>query len=374
MLLYLPERLYKVLEKDEKYASLVNEVTSEIFGYGNEIDFLKTMFKYENSDEKIKNLQDYIKRVSPKEYQTELNLSFNDDLRQFENDFESMDVESKLYWLCEMDGGDMTYTDEFNLRNNKFIRLYKNHVLPKKENYSPFFHCMYYSKLVYNKINDLSNEEKNFELVMNFCDFESKLYNDIITYSDLESFKHIMYSKREQMYVYFYTVLGQMCDDFYKVADFIRSCLNNEKFKYNKFTYFKFVFNNICFNNFIDNVDLKNSKYCLDKMIEMIKFAFNNKEFAMKSLNHYNNAFIDEFLAHSKFVIDFIRKYMPNAYKKLNFEKLNLTELENRFYTDDLSDEEFKLYQKYIKKDNFYSNEWIKLSEPVLTLLDELYS
>lgn len=374
MLLYLPERLYKVLEKDEKYASLVNEVTSEIFGYGNEIDFLKTMFRYENSDEKIKNLQDYIKSVSPKEYQTELNLSFNDDLRQFENDFESMDIESKLYWLCEMDGGDMTYTDEFNLRNNKFIRLYKNHVLPKKENYSPFFHCMYYSKLVYNKINDLSNEEKNFELVMNFCDFESKLYNDIITYSDLESFKHIMYSKREQMYVYFYTVLGQMCDDFYKVADFIRSCLNNEKFKYNKFTYFKFVFNNICFNNFIDNVDLKNSKYCLDKMIEMIKFAFNNKEFAMKSLNHYNNAFIDEFLAHSKFVIDFIRKYMPNAYKRLNFEKLNLTELENRFYTDDLSDEEFKLYQKYIKKDNFYSNEWIKLSEPVLTLLDELYS
>ena len=119
MLLYLPERLYKVLEKDEKYASLVNEVTSEIFGYGNEIDFLKTMFRYENSDEKIKNLQDYIKSVSPKEYQTELNLSFNDDLRQFENDFESMDVESKLYWLCEMDGGDMTYTDEFNLRNNK---------------------------------------------------------------------------------------------------------------------------------------------------------------------------------------------------------------------------------------------------------------
>ena len=109
-------------------------------------------------------------------------------------------------------------------------------------------------------------------------------------------------------------------------------------------------------------------------MIEMIKFAFENKEFAMKSLNHYNNAFIDEFLAHSKFVIDFIRKYLPNAYKKLGFEKLNLTELENRFYTDDLTPEESNLYQKYLKKDNFYSDEWSRLSAPVFEFLDKLYS
>lgn len=374
MLLYLPERLYKVLEKDEKYASLVNEVTSDIFGYGNEIDFLKTMFRYENSDEKIKQLQDYIRSVSPKEYQMELELSFNDDLKQFEKEYDNMDVESKLYWLCEMDGGDMTYTNEFNLRNNKFIRLYRNHVLPKKENYSPFLHCMYYSKMVYNKINDLLECEKTFNTFMEFYDYETQIYNNVITYSDLESFKHMMYSKREQMYVYFYTVFGQLCDDQIKIIDFIRNCLNNEKFKYNKFTYFRFIFNNICFNHFVDIVDLKNSKYCLDKMIEMIKFAFENKEFTMKSLNHYNNAFIDEFLAHSKFVIDFIRKYLPNAYKKLGFEKLNLTELENRFYTDDLTPEESNLYQKYLKKDNFYSDEWSRLSAPVFEFLNKLYS
>ena len=36
-----------------------------------------------------------------------------------------------------------------------------------------------------------------------------------------------------QMYVYFYAVLGQMCDEQDLIIDFIRNCINNEKFKYN---------------------------------------------------------------------------------------------------------------------------------------------
>jgi hypothetical protein len=374
MLLYLPERLYKILEKDEKYASMVKEVTSDIFGYDGEIDFIKTLFRYENADEKIRKLQDYIRSVSPQEYQMELELSLNDDLEKFEKDFDSMDIESKLYWLCEVNAGDMTHSKEFILRNSKFIRLYRNHVLPKKDQYSSFFHCMYYSKMIYNKIYDLFGSEQNYSLLTELYEYESQIFNEVINYSDLESFKQMMYSKREQMYVYFYAVLGQMCDEQDLIIDFIRNCINNEKFKYNKFTYFRFMFNNLCFNRYIDAIDLRNSKSCLDKMIEMIKFVFNNKEYAMKSLNHYNNAFIDEFLAHSKFVIDFIREYLPNAYKKLKFDTLNLTELERRFYNDELSNEELTTYQRYLKTDNFYSNKWSQLSAPVFEMLDKLYS
>ena len=169
MLLYLPERLYKVLENDEKYASMVNEVTSDIFGSGDKIDFLKTMFRYENSDEEIKKLQDYIRSVSPKEYQLELELSFNDDLEKFENDFDNMDIESKLYWLCEVNGGDMSYNKEFNLRNNKFIRLYNNYVVHNPSQYSEFLHCMYYMKIVYNKIFEMI--EKNQKSIDDINDF-----------------------------------------------------------------------------------------------------------------------------------------------------------------------------------------------------------
>lgn len=371
MLLYLPERIYKQLENDEVYASMIDNITKKIFSN----DYLKTMYSYENENEDIVKLQNYIKNVVSDEYQMELNLSFNDDLSIYEKDFDNMDIETKLYWLCEMQAGDMSLNKDFNLRNMKFLRLYKNYVIPEKEKYSEFLHCMYYSKVLYEKIIEMTEKEKTYNLVLEYFKYESKLFNEIINYSSLESFKQMMFSKREQMYVLFYEFIGQFCKEYKETNSFIRKCLINQDFKYNEFSYFKLMFNNLVFQQCIDKLDIKSAKQNLDTIIQMIDYAYNNKENACKSLNHYNNAFIDEFLNYSHFIYKIISIYMPKLYNKWNFsENKNLTDLERRFYNNLLTLEENKKYIKYLKKDNNYSISWAESSKNILSQLDELYS
>lgn len=371
MLLYLPERIYKQIENDEIYASMINEVTNKIFCN----DYLETMFLYENENDDISKLQNYIRQHVSEEYQMELNLSFHDNLKDYEAYFNDMDLETKLYWLCEVEAGDMTLTNDYNLRNMKFIRLYKNNVLPEKEKYSEFLHCMYYSKLIYEKIIEFTEKEKTYTNVLEFFKYETKLFEEIINYSSLKAFKQMMFSKREQMYVLFYEFIGQFCSEYKEVNSFIRKCLINHDFKYNNFSYFKLMFNNLMFQQNIDKMDIKNAKQNIDMIIQMIDYAYNNKEEAMKSLNHYNNAFIDEFLNFSKFVYRMICTYMPRLCKKWNFiDNKNLTDLEKRFYENNLTNEEIKKYIKYMKKDNNYSIDWIESSKNVLNRLDELYS
>ena len=374
MLLYLPERLYKVLENDEKYASMVNEVTSDIFGSGDKIDFLKTMFRYENSDEEIKKLQDYIRSVSPKEYQLELELSFNDDLEKFENDFDNMDIESKLYWLCEVNGGDMSYNKEFNLRNNKFIRLYNNYVVHNPSQYSEFLHCMYYMKIVYNKIFEMiEKNQKSIDDINDFFEWEEKLFNDICKLSNLKSFKQIMYSKKIQMMCLLFEFIGQFCDDYKEVNKLFESKMTIDSFKYKDFNYFMFVFYVMCFQQSVDKNNLDSSYYYLNKVIELMNYCFVNKDYAIKSLNHYNNALIDEFLSISKFVYSMVAEYMPILNIRWNILN-NMTEVEQRYYNDELSLEEFNQYSKYIKKDKLYSESWCKSVKLMLKTLDKLYS
>lgn len=375
MLLYLPERLYKIIENDKKYASMANDLTLEIFGSGNNIDFLKTMFNYENINPKIKEIQQYIKSVSPQEYQMELDLSFSDDLSDFKKDYDLMDVETKLYWLCEFEAGDMTATKEFINRNNQFLRLYKNFVLPSKKDYSEFIHCMYYSKLIFNKILELVKKDINYSLVTEFFKYENKIFNEVNSYSSLQAFKQMMFSKREQMYVLFYEYIGQFCKEYKETNTFIRRCLNNSDFKYNKFTYFRLMFNNMCFQQAVDKNNIQDAKFYLDNILKYISYAYNNKEFSIKSLNHYNNSFIDEFLAYSKFIFNVIQDYMPNCFNKWKFiENSNLSDLERRFYLNNLTDDENKLYNNYIKEDNNYSMTWINASKNILHCLDELYT
>ena len=133
MLLYLPERIYNNVFKDDKtYADMVSKATEEIFTN----DFVKSMIEYENDNILIKNLQKYIIEKSPEEYQMELELSFNDDLEKYESQFKQMDTETKLYWLCEVNGGNQVDTKEFDERNKKFKFYYEQFVLPEPEKYS----------------------------------------------------------------------------------------------------------------------------------------------------------------------------------------------------------------------------------------------
>ena len=268
MLLYLPERIYNVIKDDENYKIMAEKATKQIFGE-NDIDFLKIIYNYENSNEIIKELQNYIYKNTPEEYHLELKLSFSDDLSEFEKDFDKMDMETKLYWLCEMEDGNMSLTKDFNSRNMKFLRLYRNNVLPEKEKYSEFLHCMYYSKLIYEKIIECTEKEKNLNLVKDFFKYESKIFNEIVSFSDLEAFKHMMHSKREQMFVLFYEFIGQFCSEYMEVNNFIVKKLNNKNFKYNKYNYFKLMFYSLCFQQLIDKHQLNEAKLCLDNIIPL---------------------------------------------------------------------------------------------------------
>lgn len=374
MLLYLPERIYNVIKDDENYKIMAEKATKQIFGE-NDIDFLKIIYNYENSNEIIKELQNYIYKNTPEEYHLELKLSFSDDLSEFEKDFDKMDMETKLYWLCEMEDGNMSLTKDFNSRNMKFLRLYRNNVLPEKEKYSEFLHCMYYSKLIYEKIIECTEKEKNLNLVKDFFKYESKIFNEIVSFSDLEAFKHMMHSKREQMFVLFYEFIGQFCSEYMEVNNFIVKKLNNKNFKYNKYNYFKLMFYSLCFQQLIDKHQLNEAKLCLDNIIKIINYSFNNKSYAVSALNHYNNAFIDEFINYSKFVYTFIKLYMPILFNEWGFIKnKNLSELEIRYFENKLFSNEQNIYSKYIKRDNHYSTSWTLSSKNVLSELDKLYS
>lgn len=374
MLLYLPERIYNVIKDDENYKIMAEKATKQIFGE-NDIDFLKIIYNYENSNEIIKELQNYIYKNTPEKYHLELKLSFSDDLSEFEKDFDKMDMETKLYWLCEMEDGNMSLTKDFNSRNMKFLRLYRNNVLPEKEKYSEFLHCMYYSKLIYEKIIEYTEKEKNFHLVKDFFEYEAKIFNEIIEFSNLEAFKHMMYSKREQMFLLFYEFIGQFCLEYIETNDFIKKCLINKNFKYNSNNYFKLMFYSLCFQQLIDKFDLNNAKICLDNIMDIINYNFNNKSYAVSALNHYNNAFIDEFLNYTKFIYNIIKKYMPILHNKWKFtNNINLTDLELRYFENNLYDNEKNMYSKYIKNDNHYSNTWAEASKNVLGQLDKLYS
>ena len=171
MLLYLPERIYNNVFKDDKtYADMVSKATEEIFTN----DFVKSMIEYENDNILIKNLQKYIIEKSPEEYQMELELSFNDDLEKYESQFKQMDTETKLYWLCEVNGGNQVDTKEFDERNKKFKFYYEQFVLPEPEKYSNFFHMMYYAKLIYDRILDLSCSDKTLANLKDFMLFLQK--------------------------------------------------------------------------------------------------------------------------------------------------------------------------------------------------------
>lgn len=360
MLLYLPERIYNNVFKDDKtYADMVSKATEEIFTN----DFVKSMIEYENDNILIKNLQKYIIEKSPEEYQMELKLSFNDDLEKYESQFKQMDTETKLYWLCEVNGGNQVDTKEFDERNKKFKFYYEQFVLPEPEKYSNFFHMMYYAKLIYDRILDLSRSDKTLANLKDFMIFEEKVYNECVSRAEDERFYQMMYSKREQMFTMMFEFFGQFIDELDEVVRMVDEQLYNGKFKYNDFTYFRTTFNLLSFQTLIDKNDLKNAKKCWVKLTNMINFAFENKGYAIKSLNHYNNSFLDEFLGLVKYVYYIDKNYMKDNYLSID---ANLVDMEIDFFEDKI-DKDF--LAKYINDDPSYSYDWLKNKKVILGLI-----
>ena len=364
MLLYLPERIYdSTFANDETYAEMAERATSQIFVD----DFVKSMINYEDDNPILEELKNYIIEKTPEEYQMELKLCFDDDLEKYKDQFDEMDTESKLYWLCEINGGDMKPTKDFINQTNDFIKIYNQQVFPNPSEFSNFIHMMYYAKMIYRKIiSEFNNRYFSIDDIKNYIRYEEKLFKELVKSINDERYINMMYSKREQMYVFYFEFVGINCSDLNTVIEMIANRLYQGKFKYNEFTYFRLLFNFKCFQKYIDNGDIPNSIKHWAKIASILNFAFVNKSISIKSLNHYNNCFLDEFLDLSKFLYKIEKSYMKRKF--INIDSL-MTQKEKRYYTDNMSISEKPLITKHIIHDNSYSYEWTKNKKNILSMI-----
>jgi len=364
MLLYLPERIYNnVLLNDEVYAKMAEEATEKVFVK----DFIKSMINYTDENPIIIALKDYILERTPEEYKLELELCFSDDLTKFEKLYKEMDGETKMFWLCEVNNGDMKPTKDFLERNVKFLRLYSQYVDFEPEEYSNFLHIMYYSKILYKRIiDDSSKKDVSKEDINDYIAFEEKTYRECFKKSKDIRYLNMLYSKREQMFVFYFYFVGSKCNDLKYAIEKISNIIYQGKFKYNNFTYFRLIFNFKCFQRYLDKGDCNNAKIHWIKMMNMINYAFENKIFTIKSLNHYNNSFLDEFLDITKYLYYIENNYMTKKY--LRIDKF-LTEKEKRYLNNKLSIEEQPIIEKHIVHDTAYSYEWIRAKKSLLSMI-----
>lgn len=365
MLLYLPERIYNVtLKDDETYIEMAKKATEEILVK----DYVKAMANYVDENPLLQELKEYIIAKTPEEYMLELNLCFDEDLEKYKDVYEEMDTETKLYWLCEVDDGDMKPTKEFIDRTNEFLRIYENTVKFSPEEYSNFIHMMYYAKITYREIiKHRFDKNVTIEDVKNYIKFEEELFNKMIGDNNDTRYRNMMYSKREQMYVFYYEFVGLRSDNLEKTIELISNHLYQGKFKYNNFTYFRMVFNLLSFINYIDDGNLDNARKYWAKLTSLINYAFQNKGYTIKALNHYNNSFLDEFNNITKFCYLIENTYMSRKY--INIDHL-MTQQEKRFFRNKLTIQEKKLLDKFIDKNTFYSYEWALAKKEALRLMN----
>lgn len=371
MLLYLPERIYEYVKNDEYYHKWAEKYTEEIF-YKN--DFLNIIKEYNNDNPYLTNMANYILARIPKYYKLEYYIVIDDDISSYEKYFNNMDVETKIYYLYAYNFGDMSWSEEAEERNQLCIKLYEDNILDKQYNCSLFIHTIYYFRKVYELLFKYTKRKLVVKEFENFKKEELELFNKLIAISDNESFKHIMYSKREQMYILYLEFIGQFMKNKKEIFDKIWEEINNEKFKYNYFSYFKLSYYLMCFQQYMDESDINNAKNCLDKLIELITYAYNNKRDACDSLNHYNKDFIDDFLVLSKFIYDMVYTYMPNLSKKWDIlHNCNIKPSEYRYYTSMLNNDDKEIVKNFNVNDRFFGYGWLPSNKEILKCIDYLY-
>lgn len=370
MLIYLPERLYENLKNDEKYHQLSKDYTEE-FIHNN--DFLNIIRQFTKVNPKLLSLFEYIRESLPKNQKIEFDIVMSHNLKEFQDKFDEMDVETKIYYLYAYDDGDMSWNEDAEKRNKLCIKLYEDNILNNDYICSYFIHTIYYLRIVYELIFKYTNRNISLKEFKNFVKEENEIFNKMMAKSSNESFKHIMYSKREQMYGLYLEFIGQFIDDE-KIYQLLWEIVDNKEFKYNYFSYFKLSFFLIFFQKYADIGDITNAKKCLDKLLELISYAFEHKNDACDSLNHYNKAFIDDFLILSKFVYDMVSKYMPILDKKWCFlNNDNVKPAEYRFYKQIMTNDDKEIVKNFNVVDRFFSYSWINGKKEILSIIDKLY-
>jgi hypothetical protein len=368
MLVYLPERLYENIKLDDVYNELSAKYTKEIF---NKTDFLDVIRQFDVDNDDLQALFKHIReQLTDPALQLEYDVVMSEDVNSYQNRFDEMDVETKIYYLYAYDNGDMSWSEAAEKRNQLCIQLYEDNILDKDYDCSLFIHTIYYLRKVYELVFKYTNRKINLNEFEKFKADETTIFNKMLSVSDNESFKHIMYSKREQMYDLYLEFVGQFCSDINGIYDKVWEIVNNEDFKYNYFSYYKLTFFLIFFQQFMDKADLDNAYKCLEKLMELITYAYTNRYEAARSLSHYNKAFLDDFLVLSMFVYNMVKSYMPNLFISWGIEDL-LKPAEYRLYNSLLTNDDKKIVKTFNVNDRFFSYAWLPSNKEIFNVFNK---
>lgn len=362
MLLYLPERIYnKCFKNDSKYQEMLKSIYDKVFVN----DFVQMVINYNTDNDYLKQVSEYIRTNVCEEYKVEVEMCLEDDLEPYKNKISGYDIETKLYWLCEYNDGEMLDTEDFNSRNRTFLNLYRMYVEPNPTEYSAFIHLMYYTKMLYNQMVVQPIKEVTIETINDYMEYEESLFNRMTAMIPDESFHQMLLSKREHMATLYYEFVGQFIDDI-SVIERLEKLFDNEAYKYHSFSVFSLMFHNLCFQRLLDAHNVEEARKHWMKIASMINKAFEDKEFAIKSLNHYNNAFGEWFLNYLKYAFTIEASFFTNHYIDI-IEKT--TTLEKRFLINDLTKDEMKQIATYINNDYSYSIDWAQSKKYFLSLI-----
>jgi len=375
MLSYLPEKVYETIKNNKDYALLADELTEQMFGKDDNICFVQSLMDYVSENPIVKKLQEESYKMVDKKYHKLLEISFSDNFIYDEENFKNAPIEMKLYGLYVEENGDTTLTYDFEKRVEKFLNLYNT--ISNKDEVSEFIHIIKYTYVLFDKMMKIrDNYPYSKEDINEWLKVEEKEYNELkeLLGDCSDSVKNILYHKRIQMMTIFFELFVQFVIryDDYELIELFESNIDIKDFKYNDFNWFKILFNQICFQFFIDNADYVNALKYFSNVYNLIEYSFNNRRYAMKSLNHFNKAFLGEYLGFVRYLYVFIERLLPSI-RKFFIENINkLGDLDKKFIFNDLNDSERVKIYELINLDAPYSINWALSNKSKITLLNQI--
>ncbi len=358
MLSYLPENLYNILKNDAEYHKIVEECTNNVFSY-DDVCFINSLIKYDDGDENIEKVKKITyEKIDPKYHQI-LDVIMNNNVR-YDEKHKNDDVELQLLSMYYANNGDTSLTSEFKQRVLRFLELYGNN---RDNNLSAYVHIIAYTYYIFREIYKILNngvyEKQDLDNFLNY-ENESYLYLNKLLETENESVKNIMYHKRIQMLTIFFEICGHlfMREDLSLIA-LLEEKMNISEFKYNEFNWFKVIFNQLVFQHYVDRGLYQDSIKYFSQIYNLICFSFENKKYAIKSLNHFNKAFLDDYIFYLKHFYNFIYKHLPSIVPYFTEELNKIHILDKQFIQNNLDIEMNKKIFKMIGNvDTPYSYVW----------------
>lgn len=368
MLSYLPEKVYENI-KDNEYAKLADICSDKIFGHYD--SFVQVLLDYVSENPIIQEIQEKTYTCVDDEYKKILDIMFDDNYVYIKDKFKDNYKELQLLAIYLAERGEIEFSDDFSERVNDFLNIYNTVEI---QEVSSFIHIVAYTYYLYRLLLDIRSDGiYTMEEIDKWLNYENECWNTLSLKLEKcnESVKNIMYHKRIQMLETFFetTMVFTLKDDLTPI-NLVEEKMNIKDFKYNDFCWFKLIFNELVFQYCIDNADIDNAKTYLQNIINMMNWSFANKKYAIKSLNHFNKAFLDEYLYFIRIMYIVMERYMKKTFKLLNLNLLN--DLDLRFIKGELSNDENEKVYAMMNRDTPYNIDWFQCNKSKLKYVDDI--